>query len=299
MTDETPHGSDDSADAPPDAGSPVDTPSDAGSPVDTPSDAGSRDPPTSATDRGPPSSPVDRDTLAELRDVRKIYHTGGEEVAALGGVDFAAEPGEFVAVMGPSGSGKSTMLNVLGLLDTPTSGTVLLDGNDVTALSERERTRERKRSIGFVFQHFYLIPTLTAVENVELPTLFGDDETARERAISLLSRVGLGSRLDHRPDQLSGGQKQRVAIARALINEPRLLLADEPTGNLDRATGADVLEEFHRITDEEDVAIVAVTHDPQVYRAADRTVFLVDGEIDPEGAETLGLVGLSDAGGEP
>jgi len=272
MTDETPHGSgsDDSADTP-----------------------------TSATDRGPPNSPVDRDTLAELRDVRKIYHTGGEEVAALGGVDFAAEPGEFVAVMGPSGSGKSTMLNVLGLLDTPTSGTVLLDGNDVTALSERERTRERKRSIGFVFQHFYLIPTLTAVENVELPTLFGDDETARERAISLLSRVGLGSRLDHRPDQLSGGQKQRVAIARALINEPRLLLADEPTGNLDRATGADVLDEFHRITDEEDVAIVAVTHDPQVYRAADRTVFLVDGEIDPEGAETLGLVGLSDAGGEP
>jgi putative ABC transport system ATP-binding protein len=217
--------------------------------------------------------------IVELRGVWKRYDTGGEVVEALKDVDFAAKPGEFVAVMGPSGSGKSTMLNVLGLLDSPSEGTVVLDGRNVTDLTDRELTRERKRSIGFVFQHFHLLPTLSAVENVELPTLFGDDETARRRAVDLLERVGLGDRLEHRPSQLSGGQKQRVAIARALINAPRLLLADEPTGNLDRETGRSVLEEFVRIADEENVAIVAVTHDMQVTDFADRTVNLVDGRI--------------------
>ena len=219
------------------------------------------------------------DPIVELHDVHKRYQTGGEVVAALAGIDFAAVPGEFVAVMGPSGSGKSTMLNVLGLLDSPTEGTVVLDGRDVTDLTDRELTRERKRSIGFVFQHFYLLPTLTAVENVELPTLFGDDETARARAIDLFERVGLGDRLDHRPTQLSGGQKQRVAIARALINEPRILLADEPTGNLDRKTGRSVLDEFRRICDEQGVAVVTVTHDPLVADYADREVELVDGVL--------------------
>ncbi|MGM0590321.1 MAG: ABC transporter ATP-binding protein [Halobacteriota archaeon] len=218
-------------------------------------------------------------SIVELRGVVKRYETGGEVLEALKGVDFATEPGEFVAVMGPSGSGKSTMLNILGLLDVPTEGTVLLDGNDVTDLSDRQQTSERKRSIGFVFQNFYLIPTLTALENVEIPTLFGDDPDARRRATSLLERVGLGERLDHRPDQLSGGQKQRVAIARSLINSPRILLADEPTGNLDQATGRSVLEEFERITDEENVAIVAVTHDQQVSDFADRTINIVDGRI--------------------
>jgi putative ABC transport system ATP-binding protein len=222
-------------------------------------------------------------TIAELRDVWKIYETGGERVDALAGVDFEIEAGSFVSIMGPSGSGKSTMLNILGLLDSPTRGTVLLDGRDVTDLSDREMTRERKRSIGFVFQNFYLIPSLTALENVELPTLFGRDPDARDRAIDLLERVGLGPRVAHRPDQLSGGQKQRVAIARSLINQPRLLLADEPTGNLDRATGRSVLEEFDRVRAEDDVAIVAVTHDPQVSDYADRTVNLVDGRIDTEG----------------
>jgi putative ABC transport system ATP-binding protein len=217
--------------------------------------------------------------IVELRGVWKRYDTGGEVVEALKDVDFAARPGEFVAVMGPSGSGKSTMLNVLGLLDTPSEGTVVLDGRDVTDLTDRELTTERKRSIGFVFQHFHLLPTLSAVENVELPTLFADDATARERAVGLLERVGLGDRLEHRPSQLSGGQKQRVAIARALVNEPRLLLADEPTGNLDRETGRSVLDEFVRIAEQEDVAIVAVTHDQQVTDFADRTVNLVDGRI--------------------
>ena len=156
-------------------------------------------------------------------------------------------------MVGPSGSGKSTMLNVLSLLDSPTEGQVLLDGRDVTDLTDRELTVERKRSIGFVFQNVHLIPTLTAVENVELPTLFGDDTTACDRAVDLLERVDLGDRLDHNPNQLSGGQRQRVAVARALVNRPRILLADEPTGTLDRATGRSVLEEFERFCEEDDV----------------------------------------------
>jgi putative ABC transport system ATP-binding protein len=226
---------------------------------------------------------TDRDPVIELRDVRKRYDTGGEIVDALKGIDFAARPGEFVAIMGPSGSGKSTMLNVLGLLDAPTEGVVLLNGRDVTDLSDEEMTLERKRSIGFVFQNFYLIPTLTATENVEVPTLFDDDPTAHDRAIDLLSRVGLGDRLEHRPNQLSGGQKQRVAIARSLVNQPRILLADEPTGNLDRETGRTILEEFTRIKEEDDVAVIAVTHDSQVTKYADRTINLVDGLIREEG----------------
>ncbi|MGM0399580.1 MAG: ABC transporter ATP-binding protein [Halobacteriota archaeon] len=225
-------------------------------------------------------------TIVELEDVWKVYEGGGgERVEALRDVDFAVEAGEFVAVMGPSGSGKSTMLNVIGLLDAPTRGTVRLDGRDVTDLTDVEMTDERKRSIGFVFQSFYLISSLSALENVELPTLFDRDSAGRARAIDLLERVGLGDRLTHRPDQLSGGQKQRVAIARALVNEPRLLLADEPTGNLDRETGREILTEFERFTTE-GVAVVAVTHDPQVSRFADRTVNLVDGQVAPEGAWT-------------
>lgn len=218
-------------------------------------------------------------SVIELRDVVKRYDTGGEIVEALKGIDFAAEPGEFVAVMGPSGSGKSTMLNVLGLLDVPTEGTVLLDGRDVTDLTDEEQTEERRRSIGFVFQNFALIPTLSATENVEMPTLFAGDDEGRERAEELLRRVELGDRLDHRPTELSGGQKQRVAIARSLVNNPRILLADEPTGNLDRATGESVLDLFTEIRAERDVAVVAVTHDPHVSTYADRTVRLVDGRV--------------------
>ncbi|WP_416839159.1 ABC transporter ATP-binding protein [Haloferax sp. DFSO52] len=217
--------------------------------------------------------------IIELQHVWKRYDTGGEVVEALRDVDFYADPGEFVTVMGPSGSGKSTMLNVLGLLDTPTEGTVLLDGQDVTDLSDAEMTTQRKQFIGFIFQSFHLIPTLSALENVEVPTLFGDDPTARERATALLERVGLGDRLHYRPDQLSGGQKQRVAVARALVNEPQILLADEPTGNLDRKTGRSVLDLFDEIRREDDVAVIAVTHDPQIGEYADRTVQLVDGRI--------------------
>ena len=214
----------------------------------------------------------------ELRGVRKQYPGGGAEpVVALDDVDFAVEPGEFVAVVGPSGSGKSTLLNVLGLLDDPTAGRRLLSGTDVTSLSVAERTAARKDSIGFVFQDFHLLPTLTALENVTLPTAF-DPGDAGDRAADLLGRFGLGDRLDHEPTELSGGQKQRVAIARSLINEPAVLLADEPTGNLDTETGESILAEFERVK-REGVAVIAVTHDPLVEEFADRVVELTDGVL--------------------
>jgi len=218
----------------------------------------------------------------ELRDVTKEYDTGAEVVRALKGVDFGVDRGEFVSVVGPSGSGKSTMLNMLGLLDVPTSGEVLLDGTDVTTFTDRERTDARKRYVGFVFQQFYLIDSLTAVENVALPTVYDRDRDATPRAERLLERVGLGDRFDHTPSELSGGQKQRVAIARSLINDPAVLLADEPTGNLDRETGRSVLDEFRRICDEERVAVVTVTHDPLVADYADKEVELVDGVLGDE-----------------
>ncbi|MFC7203220.1 ABC transporter ATP-binding protein [Haloferax namakaokahaiae] len=212
-----------------------------------------------------------------LTGVTKQYATGIGTVTALSNVDFGVNAGEVVAIVGPSGSGKSTMLNVLGLLDEPTAGSVLLHGDPVAGLTERERTDTRRETIGFVFQDFHLIPSLTAVENVRLPTAFlpGD---ATPRAVDLLTRVGLGDRLDHTPNELSGGQKQRVAIARSLINQPAVLLADEPTGNLDTETGIEVLEEIRRIADT-GVGVVAVTHDDLVTEFADRTVELVDGVL--------------------
>ena len=232
----------------------------------------------SETDEDARNGRAARDEYAvALYGVVKEYPSGGggEPVVALDHVDFAVRPGEFVAVVGPSGSGKSTLLNVLGLLDDPTGGQRLLDGVDVTNLSVAERTQARKDSIGFVFQDFHLLPTLTAVENVALPTAF-DPGDASDRAAALLSRFGLGERLDHEPSELSGGQKQRVAIARALINEPAVLLADEPTGNLDTETGESILAEFSRVNDQ-GVAVVAVTHDPLVEEYADRVVDLTDG----------------------
>ncbi|MDG5776555.1 ABC transporter ATP-binding protein [Haloarculaceae archaeon H-GB2-1] len=217
--------------------------------------------------------------VIELVGVTKRYQMGEEVVEALKGVDFHAEPGEMVVVIGPSGSGKSTMLNMIGLLDTPTEGTVLHRGHDVSDLTEDELTEERRSGIGFVFQAFHLLPVLDAVENVELPSMWDTDVDRHDRAISLLERVGLGDRLDHTPTELSGGQRQRVAIARALINEPHIVLADEPTGNLDRETARNILDMFTQLKTEEDVAIVAVTHDELFREFADRTVSLVDGRI--------------------
>ena len=212
-----------------------------------------------------------------LANVTKRYESGAGTITALEDVSFTVGRGEVTAVMGPSGSGKSTMLNTLGLLDDPTTGRVELLGEPVAGLSEHERTKVRRERVGFVFQDFHLIPTLSAVENVRLPTSFLERDYT-DRAIDLLARVGLGDRLGHTPDELSGGQKQRVAIARSLINQPDVLLADEPTGNLDRDTGADVLAEIGAIADE-GVGVVAVTHDEQVAEFADRTVELVDGVL--------------------
>jgi putative ABC transport system ATP-binding protein len=223
------------------------------------------------------------DVIIRGDDVVKEYQTGGQTVRALKEIDFEIGPSDFVAIVGPSGSGKSTLLNLLGLLDVPTSGTVWLRGSDVSTFSDGDRTKKRKRTIGFVFQSFYLIPTLTALENVEMPRML--DKTpveTRERATTLLRRVGLGDRLDHYPDELSGGQKQRVAIARSLINDPAILLADEPTGNLDRDTGDRILALFDELRTEEDVAVVTVTHDAYVADEADRVVDLVDGEVKQE-----------------
>ena len=217
--------------------------------------------------------------VIELGGVVKRYRSGQNVVEALKGVDFHARHGEMVTIIGPSGSGKSTRLNLIGLLDTPTEGSVYLDGTDVTDFTGDELTEERRSKLGFVFQAFHLLPMLTAVENVELPSRWDTSVDRRDRAIDLLERVGLGDRLDHTPEELSGGQKQRVAIARSLINEPDVVLADEPTGNLDQDTSRTILEELTRLKEEEDVAIVAVTHDEQLLEYTDRVVELVDGRI--------------------
>ncbi|MFQ3476699.1 ABC transporter ATP-binding protein [Halonotius sp. F2-221B] len=218
-------------------------------------------------------------SVIELVDVVKQYESGEELITALDEVTFQASHGEMVTIIGPSGSGKSTLLNMIGLLDTPTEGSVQLNGRDVTDCSPDELTEERRSEIGFVFQDYHLLPMLTATENVELPTMWEPQLDKHDRAVDLLSRVGLSDRLSHQPTQLSGGQRQRVAIARALINEPDVLLADEPTGNLDQDTGATILDELTRLKETEDIAIVAVTHDEQLVGYADRVVKLVDGTI--------------------
>ena len=216
----------------------------------------------------------------EVRNVVREYRTGSETIRALKGVDLDIERGEFLSIIGPSGSGKSTLLNILGLLDIPTSGTVTYEGTDVSTLEERTRTSLRRDAIGFIFQRFFLVPTLTAQENVALPRILKRQPTETEkRANELLERVGLGHRVDHKPAELSGGQKQRVAIARSLINDPNILLADEPTGNLDRETGRSILDLFAEISEADDVAVVTVTHDALIEEYDDREVQLIDGEI--------------------
>jgi putative ABC transport system ATP-binding protein len=220
-------------------------------------------------------------TVISITDAVKEYSSGDRTLRALKGVSLSIDPGEFVAIVGPSGSGKSTLLNLLGLLDDPTTGQVTVDGAVSSGLSTRERTDLRRDTVGFVFQDFYLLPTLTARENVAVPGMMSERERTLARADDLLGRVGLGDRLTHYPNELSGGQKQRVAIARSVVNDPDVLLADEPTGNLDQETGSQVLNVFRGFTDD-DIAVVTVTHDTQVESVADRTVELVDGLLDPD-----------------
>jgi putative ABC transport system ATP-binding protein len=218
--------------------------------------------------------------LIEVHDLARVYRLGAQSVAALRGVSAVISRGEFVAVMGPSGSGKSTFMNVLGCLDTPSSGQYKLDGTDIGTRTPDELAAVRNRKIGFVFQSFNLLPRADAVANVELPLIYaGTDRRRRgERARAALARVGLGERLHHRPNQLSGGQQQRVAIARAIVNEPDLLLADEPTGALDSHTTLDIIAQFQRLN-RDGLTIVLVTHEADVARFAGRTLTFRDGKL--------------------
>jgi len=220
-------------------------------------------------------------SLISAVNLTKVYGSGDTAVRALDNVSFDVEPGEFVAVMGPSGCGKSTLLHLLGGLDRPTSGTVTIDGNDLTNLSDARLTELRRHKIGFIFQFFNLIPVLNALENAALPiTLDGVRQAeAKEKATDWLRKVGLRERLDHRPDQLSGGQQQRVAVARALVADPALILADEPTGNLDTRAGEEIAALLRQVANEWGRSVVVVTHDPRIAAHADRIVFLKDGSI--------------------
>jgi putative ABC transport system ATP-binding protein len=222
--------------------------------------------------------------LINLEDVHKTYHLGDLDVPVLKGVSMTVGRGELVALMGASGSGKSTLMNILGCLDRPTSGRYWLDGEDVSQLSPEGRALVRGRKIGFVFQNFNLLPRTSALDNVLMPLAYArprvSDAEGRDRARRLLELVGLGDRVDHHPSQLSGGQQQRVAIARALINEPPVLLADEPTGNLDSKTSAEILQMFRQLNEEEGLTIILVTHDAEVAATAQRVIRIRDGLIE-------------------
>ena len=222
-----------------------------------------------------------KDAVIRLEDVWKVYHMGKVEVQALRGLSLAIGKGEFVAIMGPSGSGKSTSVNMVGCLDVPSRGRILLDGKDISHLSESSLAQIRGKKIGFIFQQFNLIGTLTALENVMLPMAFQDVslERRRKRAAELLQLVGLEERMHHKPGELSGGQQQRVAIALALANEPEVILADEPTGNLDSQTGKMVMDFLRKLHKERGTTIIMVTHDAYVARHADRIEHLRDGRI--------------------
>ncbi len=220
--------------------------------------------------------------LIELRDLSKTYDLGEVKVEALKGVSLEIAEGEFVALIGPSGSGKSTLMNTLGCLDRPTSGSYRLAGEEVAGMNADQLAQVRNRRIGFVFQNFNLLARTTALENVEVPLLYNSGcprHQRQKRAIEMLQRVGLGERLDHRPNQLSGGQQQRVAIARALINKPPILLCDEPTGNLDTRTSREIMTLFRDLNQGEGLTVILVTHDLEVARRGRRALVLVDGEV--------------------
>lgn len=216
--------------------------------------------------------------MIELKGIEKIYNRGNEKVHALRGIDLGIGRGEFISVVGPSGSGKTTLLHLLGCLDTPTGGTLTIDGIEVINMRESELVRIRRSKIGFVFQHFYLIPGLSVYENVKLPLLFGRTEKKIDEIVSLIDLVGLKSRLHHTPNQLSGGEMQRVAIARALVNNPEFILADEPTGNLDTENSEkifELLDSLHK----RGIALVLVTHNSELAARAERIIRLKDGRL--------------------
>lgn len=222
-------------------------------------------------------------SVIQVQDLTKVYTMGSQEVRALDGVSFELKENDYIAIMGPSGSGKSTLMNLIGCLDTPTSGTYILNGEDVSKFDDADLAEVRNREIGFVFQTFNLLPRTDCLSNVELPLIYSGVKTAErhERAAKTLERVGLGDRIDHKPNELSGGQRQRVAIARALVNNPSILLADEPTGNLDTQTGNEIMmlfEELYRMGN----TIIVVTHEPEIAEHARRIIRLRDGKIESD-----------------
>ncbi|MBT5028775.1 MAG: ABC transporter ATP-binding protein [Nitrospinaceae bacterium] len=216
--------------------------------------------------------------MIEVERLAKIYQIGEQKVTALAGVDFSIDKGEFVAIMGPSGSGKSTLMNLLGCLDLPSSGVYRLENLDIQGLKADQLAEVRNRRIGFVFQNFNLLPRATAQENTELPLLYGRVPNASQIALEALERVGLSHRAKHKPTELSGGERQRVAIARALVNRPAIILADEPTGNLDSITGAEIMKLFHDLN-RESVTLILVTHEPEIAQQAKRIIQMRDGKI--------------------
>ncbi len=217
--------------------------------------------------------------MIKLENVDKVYRTDRMETTALANVNIEVNDGEFISVMGPSGCGKSTLLNMIGLLDEPTSGLVMLDGSTIKSYSDKHIAKIRNSNIGFIFQSFHMISDLKVVDNVEIPLLYRrmSNRDRRRRALSLLERVGLGSRFDHFPSQLSGGQQQRVAIARAIVGGPKILLADEPTGNLDSHMGNEIMTLLEELNEREGTTIVMVTHDSKLAKKTDRTIHLFDG----------------------
>jgi lipoprotein-releasing system ATP-binding protein len=218
--------------------------------------------------------------IIQIKNLTKIFGDG-VEIKALDGVDLDIERGEFLAIIGPSGSGKSTLLNQIGILDTPTSGTILLNGIDVTEMSDKQRSRTRNKELGFIFQYHHLLPDFNSLENVMMPLLISGIKSsqAREIARKVLDEVGLGDRMDHRPNQLSGGQNQRVAIARALVNKPSIVIGDEPTGNLDSKASENIYELLRKLNREHNQTFILVTHDERMAAKTDRIIRLVDGRV--------------------
>jgi putative ABC transport system ATP-binding protein len=224
---------------------------------------------------------MSRREIVHVHDLRKVYYLGSQEVHALRVIDLTLFAGEYVSIMGPSGSGKSTFFNMIGGLDRPTLGEVYIDEVDIVQLDVFELAWLRRRKIGYIFQTFNLIPVMNAVENVSLPMIFAgtDMDEARDKAVQLLERVGLGGRLHHRPTEMSGGQRQRLAIARALANDPAIILADEPTGNLDLGTGREIIDLLKELNAEKNVTVITATHDMKMLAASDRVIWITDGAI--------------------